>query len=125
MVKTMLLCLILVTSIGATQRDEARDKQRYDASHRIQFEVKVYPVELKPTWSNYYRDPPLVFAYTFATAGEAFNFARIVTHRGLEVDYCPPGNGIRVIFPTIAKTEISRRTCRPRLCDTDVACIPQ
>lgn len=81
------------------------------------FEVRVYPVDSC--------DDPLVFAYSFSTLRGALDFARLVSHRGLEVEFCPPGPGIQVLFPAIRRIEIRRRVCIGPCPVADAPCVLQ
>jgi len=105
--KMMLLTLLLMaTSIG-----ESASQRRHV------FEARVYPVDSC--------DDPLVFAYSFSTLRGALDFARVVSHRGLEVEFCPPGPGIQVLFPAIRRIEIRRRICIGPCPVADAPCILQ
>lgn len=105
--KMILLALLLVAvNIG----EPAMQRERV-------FEARVYPVDSC--------DDPLVFAYSFSTLRGALDFARVVSHRGLEVEFCPPGPGIQVLFPAVRRIEIRRRICIRPCPVADAPCILQ
>lgn len=116
--------ILVAMVVGATQRGgrllEKRDKDV--------FEVKVYPAEsCEPDgqW-RWIRRNPLVFGRAFYTRREAFDYARLVVHQGIEVEFCSPGPGIRVFFPTTNKITIRKRTCDfGEECAFDEPCVPQ